>query len=623
MIMSSPLTVYRHSLVYRLVFSLGSLLLVSVLIWLVVTIYFQKALTVDGHLFTDVKFPLALAASNFLVGIALMVWFVLVFVRKPINGLINNLQAPETEPSHESKDLEPNNEIAQLASAIHKMRRELTEKQIALNKQRDEYQTLFERVPCLITVQDRDYKLLRYNQEFSESFAPNPGDYCYQAYKGRDEKCGDCPVEKTFEDGLSHYSEEAGVDKDGSTTHWILKTSPIRDDSGEIVAAMEMSLDITHKKHLEEQLVKSEKKYHVIFNNIPNPVFVLDCKTFEVLDCNDSVKSVYGYAKEELEYTSFLNFFKEQEREAIATQLNTSSVINQVTQIGKDNKNIVVNISIAMSEYLGRNALLVTTRDITQRLETEQQLIQASKLATLGEMATGVAHELNQPLSVIKTGSSFCVKKFQNEEKIDDDTIVNIISKIDTNADRATKIIQHMRQLARKSDLTLEPIQINDVLRSASEIFNQQLKIRNIDVVWDIQESLPIIRGDWGRLEQVIINLVLNARDAIEEKMNGKGKPSGERKITLRTREEKNRVTIEICDTGTGVPAGLTDKIFEPFFTTKEVGKGTGLGLSISYGFVKDCKGDIQVASNPDGGACFIITFPKAGKHGGKNTITR
>jgi len=386
---------------------------------------------------------------------------------------------------------------------------------------------------------------------------------------------------------------------------------------------MEMSLDITHRKLLEERLNISEKQYHAIFNNIPNPVFVLNPETFEILDCNESVTAVYGYTKEEILHSSFLHLFRDQEKEAYASQLAASPVINRATHIGNNNKKLVVNIRVSLSEYQGQKAFLVTTSDITKRLETEQQLIQASKMATLGEMATGVAHELNQPLSVIKTGSSFCMKKFNNNEEIDDDIIVNIFSKIDANADRATKIINHMRQIARKSDLTLEPIQLNDVLTSASEIFNQQLKIRNIRVVWERQENLPVIRGDWGRLEQVFINLVLNARDAIEEKWGEKDQPDSEKQITLKTREEEDRVVVEVCDTGTGVSSGFTDKIFEPFFTTKEVGKGTGLGLSISYGFVKDCKGDIRVVPNPGGGACFVISFPKTGDDNGKDTIAR
>ena len=599
----SMLKHYRHSLVYRLIFSLTILMLLSTVAWIAVTIYLPNEL------------PITMAAVNFLIGFALMVWLVLVFVKKPIDQLIDDIQYPKAGEAPKAKDAGQNNEFGTLVSATHKMRSELEEKQAALNKQQDEYQSLFELVPCLITVQDREYRLLKYNKEFFRQYAPNPGIYCYEAYKGRDKKCEDCPVEKTFVDGQSHYSEETGINKDGTKTHWILKTSPIKDDSGNIVAAMEMSLDITRAKQLEVQLARSEKKYQLIFNNIPNPVFVLSCETFDILDCNDSVGIVYGYTRDELQHKSFLNLFREQERETYASQLKTSSAINQVTQIVKDNSTIVVNMSIAMSEYMNRSALLVCTRDITQWLETEQQLIQASKMATLGEMATGVAHELNQPLSVIKTGSSFCMKKFQKNEKIGDDIILNIISKIDSNADRATKIIQHMRQIARKSDSTLESIQINDVLKSASEIFNQQLKIRNIDAVWDIKENLPVIRGDWGRLEQVIINLVVNARDAIEEKWGEKGQPQGEKKITLKTREEDGHVMVEICDTGAGVPVELQDKVFDPFFTTKEVGKGTGLGLSISYGFVKECKGDIKIIPNPGGGTCFVITFPKASNH--------
>ena len=123
--------------------------------------------------------------------------------------------------------------------------------------------------------------MLRYNHEFAKRFDPQPGDFCYHAYKGRDEKCINCPVERTFEDGQTHYGEETGVNKDGTPVHWILRTSPIKNAKGDIVAAIEMSLDITHRKQLEDKLEKSEKKYHEIFNNMPNPVFVLDLDSLE------------------------------------------------------------------------------------------------------------------------------------------------------------------------------------------------------------------------------------------------------------------------------------------------------------------------------------------------------
>jgi histidine kinase len=265
---------------------------------------------------------------------------------------------------------------------------------------------------------------------------------------------------------------------------------------------------------------------------------------------------------------------------------------------------------------------LVTTSDITKRLETEQQLIQASKMATLGEMATGVAHELNQPLSVIKTASSFSIKKLNKHEPLESEVLYNILTKIDNNVDRAARIINHMRQFARKSDMDFEKVQINEVLQKAFEIFSQQLKLRGIEVVWEIEKGLPKINAHHSRLEQVFINLLLNARDAIEEKWGSKESGSGTKKIILKSRRDEKNVICEVCDTGIGIPEPIAEKIFEPFYTTKEVGKGTGLGLSISYGIVKDCGGSIQVKSNTPGGACLTLKFPVPGKNNGKNNST-
>jgi histidine kinase len=419
-------------------------------------------------------------------------------------------------------------------------------------------------------------------------------------------------VEKTFDDGLSHFSEERGFNKDGTPTHWIVSTSPIKNEHGEIVAAMEMSLDVTQTKLLEEELKKSEKKYHAIFDNIPNPVFVLDMNTLEILDCNASVKVVYGYKKDDLLQKCFLCLFKPEEKARYATLMKTSNVINQARHLNKDGDNLFVNIRVSPSEYPGKKVLLVTTSDITQRLETEQQLIQASKMATLGEMATGVAHELNQPLSVIKTASRFFMKKINRKEKIKDEILFTMSEEIDSYVDRATNIINHMREFGRKSDLTLQKVQINDTLKRAFEILGQQLKVRGIEVVWDLEQNLPLIMAEPQRLEQVFINLLINARDAIDEKWQSPQPPQGEKKITLKTRSNSNRIRAEINDTGTGIPKAILDRIYEPFFTTKKVGQGTGLGLSISYGIIQECKGSIKVVSNKDEGASFILTFPIA-----------
>ena len=590
----------RNSLVFKLIFTVDIILLL-IIAWVYFYIRHQNDNVIG---ITLMAVFLLLAASS------IIFVFVSRFVSLPIKGIITVTNQIAKGNYFTKVDINQENEIGELASAINQMGDEIGKKQDKLNRQRNEYRHLFDQVPCLITVQDKSFRLIEFNREFSEKFSPEPGDYCFHAYKGRNKKCEICPVEKTFQDGNSHYGEETGTNKDGAITHWIVKTSPIRNYKGEIVAAVEMSLDITHNRQLEEKLEESERKYQEIFNNIPNPIFVLDEDNLEILDCNQSVKNIYGYAKNDIIGESFLDLFKDEEKERYASNIKESSVLNQVPHLTEAGNIIYVDIWISPSEYTGQKVFLVTTSDITQRLKTEQQLIQASKMATLGEMASGIAHELNQPLSVIKTASSFCIKKANKKEKVDDETLFNMLKKIDSNIDRANKIITHMRQFARKTDLLLEKVQVNEILEKSFEIFSQQLRLRGIEVVWEIEKDLPLIMGIPDRMEQVFINLLINARDTIEEKWGNKEHKEGDKRITLRTWSEGKDVLIDVCDTGSGIPEAISDRIFEPFFTTKEVGKGTGLGLSISYSIVKDCGGTIQIKSSSEEGTCFNLRFP-------------
>jgi len=566
----------------------------------------------DREILLFEKWLLGFAVLIFVLTSTAVLFFVLRFVKGPINNIMNETRLIANGEYDSRIEIDQEDEIGRLSKAINKMSGKIGEKQQELNKQRDEYQTLFERVPCIITVQDRNYRLIRYNREFSDKFKPEPGDYCYDAYKGRKQKCEICPVERTFEDGRPHFSEERGLSEDGKPTHWIVNTAPIKNETGEVVAAMEMSLDVTHTKLLEEELKKSEEKYSAIFDNIPNPVFVLDMNTLEILDCNESVEKVYGYNKEAIIQTSFLALFRESERNHYEKIIKASSEINQARQYGANGEPLFVNIRISPSDYLGGKALMVTTSDITKRLEAEQQLIQASKMATLGEMATGVAHELNQPLSVIKTASRFFIRKIAKKEKIEDEILETMATEIDSYVDRATKIINHMRQFGRQSDVALEKVQVNNILERALEILGQQLKVRGIEVEWDLASDLPFVLADPDRLEQVFINLLINARDAIDEKGQSPPHQKDEKKITLKTSSDDRVITVEVIDTGPGIPASMLERIFEPFFTTKKVGQGTGLGLSISYGIVKDCKGSIEAVSRENEGTSFIIKFPIA-----------
>jgi len=231
-------------------------------------------------------------------------------------------------------------------------------------------------------------------------------------------------------------------------------------------------------------------------------------------------------------------------------------------------------------------------------------------MATLGEMATGVAHELNQPLSVIKTASNYLQRKVDNQEEIKDEILKTMAEEIDSQVDRASRIINHMREFGRKSEVSKEKVQINEALTKALDIFSQQLKLREIEVVKDLAEDLPPVLADANRLEQVFINLLINARDAIEARWERADYHGKAKKIFLQTGSKDKTVTIKVKDTGVGIPESVLNKIFEPFFTTKKPGKGTGLGLSISYNIVKDYNGTIGVESEVEKGTTFNITFP-------------
>jgi histidine kinase len=354
----------------------------------------------------------------------------------------------------------------------------------------------------------------------------------------------------------------------------------------------------------------ADENYRAIFDNIPNPVFILDRRSLKILDCNHNVKEVYGYDKDELIETSFLNLLEEGEHQNYALELRSSSILNHVRQVTRDGRSIFVNIRVSPYDYLGRRALLVTSSDVIGLMAIKQQLIHTSKLATLGEMATGIAHELNQPLSVIKTASSFLLSWYRKGERPDDEVLRAMIEEIDGHVDRASGIVNHIRQFGRKSEANRQLVAINQVLQQAVGIFSQQLKLREIEVAEDYGEGLPPILGDPNRLEQVFINLLINARDAIEEKREHNPQADDAQRIQLKSRFQRGMVRVEIHDNGVGVPENLVDKIFEPFFTTKPVGRGTGLGLSISYGIVQDHQGTLRLESHPGEGSTFIVQLP-------------
>ena len=247
--------------------------------------------------------------------------------------------------------------------------------------------------------------------------------------------------------------------------------------------------------------------------------------------------------------------------------------------------------------------LVVSAKDVTDLRQSQRQLVQASKMATLGEMATGIAHELNQPLGVIRMAASNSLKRIDRGMAAFDQLRAKF-ERIEDQTERAAQIIDQMRVFGRKAEGTTAPIDLAASLHEVATLARTQLKTQNISLELWVPDAPAFILGEKVLFEQVVLNLISNARDAIEET----GAEDGEILVAAEQGPDGTHV-IRVSDSGGGIPPKVLDKLFEPFFTTKEPGKGTGLGLSISFGTIQDMGGEIH-AENTQRGACFTISLP-------------
>lgn len=247
---------------------------------------------------------------------------------------------------------------------------------------------------------------------------------------------------------------------------------------------------------------------------------------------------------------------------------------------------------------------------------TQSQLIQSGKLASIGELAAGIAHELNQPLMVIRGNAQLFVrmmKKSKVDPKETSDQLPAFIETVERSTKRMILIINHLRSFSRQSSTELQSVNINRVINDAFVMIGEQLRLHNIETVKKLAENLPSLKGDPYQLEQVILNLLANSRDAIEMYQPSSNVYRRKKKIEIITQLKdgpNGAVEILFSDTGCGIQKEDKEKIFDPFFTTKEVGKGTGLGLSITYGILQEHGGSMEIVDSRPGHTTFSITLP-------------
>src|SRR6266850_340846 len=359
-------------------------------------------------------------------------------------------------------------------------------------------------------------------------------------------------------------------------------------DNAQLYSSLEQkALEIARLKDFSENIVES----------LNVGVLAVDLDGI-VESWNTRMEQLFGVARQEAVGRQLSSLLPEE----LAHEIVARGDAEQITGIYKQRlhhqgKSLTLNVSIAplvskSSERIGR---LLLFDDVTQRERMEEQMSQTEKLTSLGLLAAGVAHEVNTPLAVISNYIQMLAKQMP-----EGDPRQSISEKIVKQTFRASEIVNNLLNFSRTGPSALADVDVNRVVEETLSLVAHPLKTSQIQVVKHLTGGLPAVRGSANKLQQVFLNLFLNARDAM---------PTGGI-LEVRTGAHNGSVEIEVADTGNGIPRDHIHKIFDPFFTTKPGGRGTGLGLSVSYGIIKEHAGKIDVRSAPGRGTSFHVEFP-------------
>jgi len=379
-----------------------------------------------------------------------------------------------------------------------------------------------------------------------------------------------------------------------------VSSGPFRVD-GELIGTVATLRDITDPKRAQDTLARSEARYRHLVESASDAIVTLDANG-RFTTVNHAAENISGYRRDELVGQWFAPMLPDDDlpkalahfQQALAGE--TGLFDSQFYR--KDGE--VRTISITYSTPQKDEEVLCLIRDVTDQKMLQEQLIQSEKMSAIGQLVSGVAHELNNPLAGISAFAQLLLaeKRFPPDQRTAAETIYS-------EARRASRIVQNLLTFARQHKAEKGPTAINQVLDDTLELRGYELRVRGIDVRREYDESLPDTMADAHQLQQVFLNLITNAEQAME-----KSDGHHHHRLTVRTRRATDAVRIEIEDTGGGIPPNLVERIFNPFFTTKPTGSGTGLGLSISLGIVREHEGRIWAENAQQSGARFIVELP-------------
>ena len=415
------------------------------------------------------------------------------------------------------------------------------------------------------------------------------------------------PFATSFKENLTSSNGGKGempCQKKNGEIYWIaLNWTPVKKD-GQLQYLLANSIDITDRKRTEEAIHESEERFRRIFQEGPLGIALsgLDFK-FHVM--NKRFCEMFGYTEKELQSMSFrdISFLEDTKKDTPGLQKLTVgelAIYKTEKRYIKKNREVIwgsLTVSLLRDNAGKPQAFLAMVEDITEHKKMEEQLIRQEQLASVGQLSSGIAHEINNPLTSIITFSNLLLKQELHDDMKEDLEIIN------SEAQRASKIIKNLLTFARKRPQEKQLLNINESIEKALELRAYEQKVNNILVNVHLDSNLPQLLGNSSQLQQVFFNIIINAEFSMLE-AHGKGI------LTITTEKVGNYVRASIADDGLGISQENMERLFTPFFTTKEVGKGTGLGLSICHGIITEHDGRIWAESELGKGARFFVELP-------------
>jgi PAS domain S-box-containing protein len=443
------------------------------------------------------------------------------------------------------------------------------------------------------------------------------GHQCYEIFYGRSEPCVNCSVLQAKETGqpVLHPKPEEYADLEKMPCYYAY---PIM-SGNEIEAFVSMDFDLPVRGKIEDKLQSSNALLRNLILSAVDGVIAAD-KKGKILMFNNMASEIFGYTVEEaMEGLNIRDIYPDEGAYEIMKMLRSDQYGGRgklctydVEVVHKSGERIPINLNASIV-YEGEREVatigffhdLRETQRMKEELEkTQVQLLQSEKMASLGKLAAGVAHQLNNPLAGITLYTRLVLEDYPLEEGARKDLL-----RVLEDAERARDTVKELLEFTRQTRHLMQPHDINRAITRTLFLLENQPLFQNIIIEKDLDDDLPPVYSDIQQMNHLFMNIILNAAQA----MKGKG----ELKITTTHLPEKGLVRIEISDNGPGIPEHILPHIFAPFFTTKPEGEGTGLGLSLVYGIVQNQGGTIAARSEPEQGATFIIELPVMSKTNG------